>query len=216
MLKKCGTYLSTNTNFCKKTTPFCKYQHAGGNVIHIIVTFIFSNWCLIFPIYQKRIFFTKTYNMNSDQLPATSCHMVSHFDKAVWPTDMLFCASAVTINDSVFLYGKFQIKWLFVLYINLNAPMLNSCLLLTPQLDYMYNICYQYLAISLPSIVIFGFVLSCGFLWARFSISVNHMSNVAWTLLRQSKQVICCAQSMRMWKLRHSPRQLSGNCWFPC
>jgi hypothetical protein len=122
--------------------------------------------------------------------------MVSHFDKAAWPADILFCASAVIDNNSVFLYGKFQTKWLFVLYINLNAPTLNLRLLLTPQLDYVYDIYYQYLAISPPSIVIFGFVFSCAFLWARYNISVNHISNVVWTLVRRLKLVIRHAQSV--------------------
>jgi len=93
----------------------------------------------------------------------TRC-LAPHLGKAARPTVMLFCASPVANNSSVFLFWKTP-KQSFIVHINLSTSMLNLCLLLTWQLDYTYyTICHQhihYLAINGPSTVIFDFIYSC-------------------------------------------------------
>lgn len=140
----------------------CWKQHRRGLVIHIIVTFIFCNWCLIFPVYWNTVILTETSNVNADQLP----HQV--FDTTFGQGSLTYCHVVLCVCSRQYQFRLSvwkTTKQSFLMHINLSTSLLNLCLLLTWQLDYTYySICHQhihYLAINGPSTVIFDFIYSC-------------------------------------------------------
>jgi hypothetical protein len=126
-------------------------------VIHIIVTFISSNRCLIFSYLLEKSSCLK----HPTQTVISCVHYHVLCTILMRQSDLLSCCFVrLQLPVKIISCCVDNLKKKAVLHINLNSPMMNSHLLSTPQLGYMYM---YYPAIILPSAVVFDFVCSCGF-----------------------------------------------------